>query len=503
MDRLMGPSKVSRGSVLRWALLAAVLLSLVHAAGALAAETRIDSGPDDGGFTSNPTPTFTFSSPDDPDATFQCAVDPPPPPLDFGPCTPGSGTPGSGIHTVSPPLSDGTHIFQVRALGSLIPLPDLSPEIRMFTVDTIHPDTTIDSGPTGPISDDTPTFDFSSNEAGTTFECSIDSPTDFGPCSGPGSHTTDSLPDAQYTFRVRATDRAGNADTDPAARTFTVDTDPPNTTIDSGPANNVPTSDPTPTFTFASSEPNSEFACRVDDDPFASCSGPGRSHTTGTLSNGGHVFRVRATDEAGNPDPEPAQRVFIVDTSAPPDTTAPDTTITKRPKGKIKTRKRKARVKVSFTSEPGATYRCRFDKTRYKPCDSPYDVAAKAKPGKGKKHTISVRAIDGAGNVGKPAVVEFRVLRSVHLRASVAQRTVITALRRHGFAKRVVKSSRVDCHRRSHDAFRCRFSSRFPGYLLRGKGEVELRAHLSYRFRVKAQGVRLTLTDENEKQRLR
>ena len=99
------------------------------------------------------------------------------PSTDFGPCTPGSDT-----HTVSPPLSDGTHTFQVRALGSLIPLPDLSPEIRMFTVDTIHPDTTIDSGPSGPLSDHTPTFTSPRTSPGSTFECRVDSPTDFGPC---------------------------------------------------------------------------------------------------------------------------------------------------------------------------------------------------------------------------------------------------------------------------------------------------------------------------------
>ena len=33
-------------------------------------------------------------------------------------------------------------------------------------------------------------------------------------------------------------------------------------------------------------------------------------------------------------------------------------------------------------------------------------------------------------------------------------------------------------------------------------GKVELGRDLSYRFRVKAQGVRFTLTDENEKRRL-
>ena len=62
----------------------------------------------------------------------------------------------------------------------------------------------------------------------------------------------------------------------------------------------------------------------------------------------------------------------------------------------------------------------------------------------------------------------------------------------------MVKSAHVDCQRRAYGAFSCRFSSRFPGYRLKGKGEVELGAKLSYRFRVKAQGVRLTLTDENE-----
>jgi hypothetical protein len=94
------------------------------------------------------------------------------------------------------------------------------------------------------------------------------------------------------------------------------------------------------------------------------------------------------------------------------------------------------------------------------------------------------------------------VLRAPLLRAPVARRTVVTALRRHGFARRVWKSVRIDCNRRGRASFGCRFSSRFPGYRLRGKGEVKLRARLSYRFRVKAQGVRFTLTDENEKARL-
>lgn len=87
------------------------------------------------------------------------------------------------------------------------------------------------------------------------------------------------------------------------------------------------------------------------------------------------------------------------------------------------------------------------------------------------------------------------------LRASVAQRTVRTALNRHGFARRVVKAVQRDCRRRSGNVFACEFSGGFPGYHLKGRGQVRLGVDLSYRFRVKAQGVRFTLTDENEEPR--
>lgn len=87
------------------------------------------------------------------------------------------------------------------------------------------------------------------------------------------------------------------------------------------------------------------------------------------------------------------------------------------------------------------------------------------------------------------------------LEASVAQRAVVTALKRHGFARRVVKAVQRDCRRRSRNLFACEFSVGFPGYQLMGRGKVRQDSDLSYRFRVKAQGIRLTLTDENEEPR--
>jgi hypothetical protein len=443
-------------------------------------DTTIDSGPPDP--TDDDTPSFDFSSDDG--STFECRVDL------------GSFAPCSRPLTVAS-LADGAHTFEVRALDA-VGNPDPTPASRSFTVDTTDPVTKIDSGPVGITPENMPTFSFSAQDAtATTFECRIDG-APYGPCSGPGDAHTPGIPldDGPHTFEVRATDAAGNRDQSPPTRIFAVDTVPPNTTIGDGPTGT--TDDATPTFTF-STDNGSRFECSVDGAAFGACSGPGDAHTTGPLADGDHSFAVRAVDAAANVDPTPAVRSFTVDTSGPPDTTGPDTTITKRPRAMIKTKRKKARVKVAFSSEAGASFDCKLDQGKYTPCSSPYVVKAKGKSGKGRKHTISVRATDGVGNPGDPELVSFMVRHIPRLQASRAERTVVTALKRHGYARRVVKALRTNCHRKSRTTFGCKFSSRFRGYRLKGSGEVKLRADLSYRFRVKAQGVRFTLTDKNEK----
>ena len=120
-------------------------------------------------------------------------------------------------------LADGGHRFEARATDQAGNI-DASPAVFEWQIDTTPPTAVIDAGPTGTTNDSTPTFEFHSTESGSTFACSIDTGTpSFGPCSGPGaSHTpTTPLADGTYTFRVRATDAAGNPST-PATRSFTV-----------------------------------------------------------------------------------------------------------------------------------------------------------------------------------------------------------------------------------------------------------------------------------------
>ena len=131
------------------------------------------------------------------------------------------------------------------------------------TDDTTPPDTIIDSTPHGTTSDSTPTFDFHSTEENSTFECSIDTGTpSFGPCSGPGaSHTPASaLADGTYTFRVRATDQAGNTDLSPATETFTVGSAPGNNTpsADAGADQNVDSGDPVSLDGSGSTDPDGD-----------------------------------------------------------------------------------------------------------------------------------------------------------------------------------------------------------------------------------------------------
>ncbi|MDQ3991703.1 MAG: putative Ig domain-containing protein, partial [Actinomycetota bacterium] len=252
---------------------------------ALAPETSIRSR--------HPSPTdatgarFTFSA--DQASTFECSLDRSP----FAPCASPKRYRG---------LGEGRHTFKVRAAdraGNIDP----SPARVTWRIDTIAPRATIDSGPPDPSNKRAATFEFHADERGTTFECKLGG-RPLHSCTSPASYA--GLREREHTFRVWATDRAGNRSM--VSHTWTVDRTAPQTSIRAAPSGS--TTDRTPTFRFESSEGSSTFECSLDGRPFRRCSSP---QTYAKLALGRHVFRVRATDLAGNTDRTPASVTWRIE----------------------------------------------------------------------------------------------------------------------------------------------------------------------------------------------
>ena len=105
------------------------------------------------------------------------------------------------------------------------------PAAALGQADTSPPDTSISFGPSSFNTSDSPRFEFSATEAGSTFECRLDG-APFAACSSP--HTLAGLPLGEHVFEVRSIDPAGNADPTPAERRWkrVADIKPPRVTFD-------------------------------------------------------------------------------------------------------------------------------------------------------------------------------------------------------------------------------------------------------------------------------
>ena len=96
--------------------------------------------------------------------------------------------------------------------------------VASFEVDDTAPDTTITAGPERVIRDITPTFEFTADEAGSSFQCSVDGAA-YTTCTSP--HTLGELATGRHEYAVRATDQAGNTDATAATAVFNVVPAPP------------------------------------------------------------------------------------------------------------------------------------------------------------------------------------------------------------------------------------------------------------------------------------
>jgi hypothetical protein len=98
---------------------------------------------------------------------------------------------------------------------------------RTFTIDGTEPETYIEAKPANPTNSLTATFNVSSSETGSTFECRLDGGS-FSSCSSPKSYSVGA---GDHTFEVWSTDPAGNVDSTPESYIWTVDTTGPSLSI--------------------------------------------------------------------------------------------------------------------------------------------------------------------------------------------------------------------------------------------------------------------------------
>ena len=155
------------------------------------------------GLINDNTPSYTLTGGNG--GSYQCKVDG------------GAFAPVASPFTTSV-LSEGAHTVICRAIDTAgNTTADVS---KSITVDTTVPTITINDG--APRWDGKHDFTFSSNEAGTTFQCKVDSGS-YAAANSP--YTTAVLSNGSHTFTCIGTDAAGNA-TAPVVKAFGVFKDP-------------------------------------------------------------------------------------------------------------------------------------------------------------------------------------------------------------------------------------------------------------------------------------
>ncbi|MBN2360275.1 MAG: S8 family serine peptidase [Deltaproteobacteria bacterium] len=165
------------------------------------------------------------------------------------------------------------------------------------------------------------------------------------------------------------------------------DTSAPDTLLMSAPAALVASRQAI--FEFTATELGARFECSLEAGAFEACTSP--QYYLG-LDTGGHAFRVRAIDAAGNTDPSPAWHYWTIDAMAP------ETSICRGPPDPDLSA---TAIFELACSEADCRFECALDGAAPAPC-----LATAVYPGLAAgTHLLQARAIDAAGNRDPSAAV--------------------------------------------------------------------------------------------------
>jgi outer membrane protein assembly factor BamB len=253
-------------------------------------------------------------------------------------------------------------------------------------------DLQITSGPTGPTSSTSATFDFSSGDAAAQESCRLDGDA-WTPCSTSTSYSD--LADGPHVFTVKTTDPSDGSTIGLASQAWSIDSEAPTTTFSEQPPSlqHGYTYYYGPNIQFSSSDSQAQFRCTLDGTP-ETCSGFGSSsYETGELADGSHTFSVTAVSPVGVAGP-PATVIWTVDNDDPVVTINSNPPSTTAATAGTFTFSAKDATAVTYQCAIWANYYS-YDAT-YTSCSSPYQTG-NLSPG---NYTFAVQATDEAGNVG-------------------------------------------------------------------------------------------------------
>ncbi len=160
-------------------------------------------------------------------------------------------------------LKEGPHIIKIAAT-------DKSNNVKTtqysWTVDLTPPTVSILRSPLNPTTENSPTFNISSNETNSTFLCKLDSQSQ-QTCNAWPKYTN--LPDGNHTFTAWAVDQAGNTSA-PASSSWLQDATAPTISVNGPTSINYGTS---PSWTEAANE-TVTFYCSKDGGTYKLCPSP-------------------------------------------------------------------------------------------------------------------------------------------------------------------------------------------------------------------------------------
>lgn len=302
---------------------------------------------------------------------------------------------------------DAVYALEVRVIGTT------ASTYSRYRLDSVGPGAAVITAPPSPSTSRRAVWSVASAEVGATAECRTlvfgGVLSDWAPCavSAEGSlYALDltGLGDGTYSLAVRLTDGAGNVGS-VATSDYVLDTSAPAAVGVVAPPS--PGNDTTPTWTINSTS-GVVLECRISNgqqvlDDFAPCAGSYTADLAG-LPDGTYTLTVHALSAAGTPGPETTS-LYVLDTTA---SAAPGTL--SGPTGPSRDRA----PSWTFVLASGSTATCKVTSNgvtyREGPCTSPFTMDLSNAPDG--SYTLTVRAIDTAGNIGEPATAGY-ILRTV------------------------------------------------------------------------------------------